>query len=94
MIPENRIPTHPGEILREEFIKPMELQQTKLAERLGISLQRLNEIVNEKRGITADTAWRLAQAFGTSPQFWMNAQTSYDLAMRIPVMENAGIGSS
>lgn len=81
MIPTSRLPTHPGEVLREEFIRPLEIQQILLADRLGISLQRLNEIVNERRGVTADTAWRLAQAFRTTPQFWMNLQTNYDLAV-------------
>jgi antitoxin HigA-1 len=80
MIPENRIPTHPGEILSEEFLKPLNIPQTKLAEKLGISVQRVNELVNGKRGVTPETAWLLAGAFGTSPEFWANLQTAYDLA--------------
>ena len=71
MIPENRIPTHPGEILLEEFLKPMDLTQVALAKHLGIPTQRVNEIVRGKRGITPDTAWLLSQAFGTTPQFWL-----------------------
>lgn len=84
MIPENRIPTHPGEMLLEEFLTPMEISQTKLAEKLGIPVQRINEIVNGKRGITPETAWLFADAFGTSPQFWMNLQANYDLARARP----------
>jgi addiction module HigA family antidote len=80
MIPENRIPTHPGEILLEEILKPMGISQVAFAKHVGVSLQRINEIVRGKRGITPDTAWRFAQAFGTTPDFWMNLQTAYDLA--------------
>ncbi len=84
MIPENRIPTHPGEMLLEEFLKPMEIPQTKFAEKLGIPVQRVNEIVNGKRGITAETAWLFSDALGTSAQFWMNLQTNYDLPKARP----------
>jgi addiction module HigA family antidote len=93
MIPENRIPTHPGEMLAEEFLKPMALPQTKLAEKLGISVQRINEIVNGKRGVTPETAWLFSQAFGTTPEFWMNMQTAYDLALARPEKKVARIGS-
>ena len=84
MIPEIRIPTHPGEILLEEFLKPLELTQVALAKHLSIPTQRINEIVRGKRGITPETAWLLAQAFGTTPQFWLNLQTQYDLAVNKP----------
>ena len=84
MIPENRIPTHPGEMLLEEFLAPMEIPQTKFADKLGIPVQRVNEIVNGKRGITPETAWLFADAFGTTPQFWMNLQANYDLAKARP----------
>jgi addiction module HigA family antidote len=84
MLPENRIPTHPGEMLLEEFLKPMELPQTKFAEKLGIPVQRINEIINEKRGVTPETAWLFAGALGTTPQFWMNLQANYDLARARP----------
>jgi addiction module HigA family antidote len=84
MIPKNRIPTHPGEILLEEFLIPMGLTQVKLAEHIGVPVQRINEIVRGKRGITPETAWLLSQAFGTTPQLWMNLQTNYDLAMNKP----------
>ena len=69
----------PGEILLEEFLKPMELGQVDAAHRLGISLNRLNEIVIGKRGVTADTALRLAKLLKTSPQFWMRLQADWDL---------------
>jgi addiction module HigA family antidote len=84
MIPTNRIPTHPGVILLEEFLMPKDVTQTRLAEALDIPVQRINEIVNGKRGITPDTAWLLASAFKTSPEFWMNLQTQHDLAKSRP----------
>ncbi len=84
MLPENRIPTHPGEILLEEFLKPIGLTQVALAKHLGIPTQRVNEIVRGKRGITPDTAWLLAQAFGTTPQFWLNLQMQHELALNRP----------
>jgi antitoxin HigA-1 len=84
MIPENRIPTHPGEVLLEEFLEPLGVPQTKLAAKLDISVQRINEIVNGKRGITPETAWLFAGAFGTTPEFWTNLQTAYDLARARP----------
>ncbi len=84
LLPENRIPTHPGEVLLEEFLIPMGISQVNLARHLGIPVQRVNEIVRGKRGVTPDTAWLLAQAFGTTPQFWMNLQVAYDLALNRP----------
>jgi len=72
-------PIHPGEILREEFLKPMGLSQYRLAKGLAVPPRRINEIVHGKRAITADTAMRLARYFGTAPQFWMNLQGRYDL---------------
>ena len=84
MLPEKRVPTHPGEILREEFLKPLGLTQVALAAHLGIPIQRVNEIARGKRGITPDTAWRLAQAFETSPTFWLNLQSNHDLAKNRP----------
>jgi len=80
MIPTNRIPTHPGVILLEEFLEPMKITQVALANHLNIPVQRINEIINGKRGISPETAWLLSQAFKTTPQFWMNLQTNYDLA--------------
>jgi addiction module HigA family antidote len=70
---------HPGEILREEFLKPMGLSQNRLAREIGVPPRRINEIVLEKRSITADTAIRLAKYFGTSEEFWMGLQADYDL---------------
>ena len=84
MIPENRLPTHPGEILLEEFLLPMGISQIALARHLGIPMHRINAIVRGKRGVRPDTAWLLAQAFGTTPQFWMNSQVAYDLARHKP----------
>ena len=84
LIPENRIPTHPGEILLEEFMIPMQLTQVALADHLGIPVQRINEIVRGKRGITPATAWLLSQAFGTTPAFWLNLQMAYDLSRSKP----------
>ena len=72
-------PIHPGEILREEFMLPRELSQNALARALHVPPRRVNEIVLEKRGITADTALRLARYFGTSESFWLNAQNTLDL---------------
>lgn len=71
-------PIHPGEILREEFMKPLRLSANALAQRLGVTTARVNEIANERRGITADTALRLARCFSTTPEFWMNLQQQYE----------------
>ena len=78
-IPRNRVPTHPGEMLLEEYLKPMGLTQRDLAKAIGVPYQRVNEIVNARRGITPITALRLAKYFGTSPDFWMNLQLRWDL---------------
>ena len=72
-------PIHPGEILLEEFLEPMELSQYRLAKDISVPARRINEIVHGKRGITADTALRLARYFEISERFWMNLQTRYDL---------------
>lgn len=84
MIPSHRTPTHPGEVLEEEFLKALGITQVALAEHIGVSVQRVNELVRGKRGMTPDTAWLLAQAFGTSPEFWLNLQAAYDLAQARP----------
>lgn len=77
---KNRIsPLHPGEILLEEFLKPIDLSQNQLALSLGVPARRINEIVHGKRRITADTALRLAKYFRMSPQFWLGLQMDYDL---------------
>jgi addiction module HigA family antidote len=74
-------PIHPGEILREEFMVPLGLSSNALARALGITPSRVNDIARERRGITADTALRLARYFSTSHQFWMNLQAHYDVEM-------------
>ncbi len=76
-------PVHPGEVLLEEFLKPMGLSQNRLALDIGVHPRRINEIVLEKRRITADTALRLARYFGTSPQFWLGLQADYDLDVAV-----------
>ena len=80
MLPSNRIATHPGEMLVEEFLKPSGLTQASLARALKIPLNRVNEIAKGKRGITAETAWLLSGYFKNSPEFWMNLQTAHDLS--------------
>jgi antitoxin HigA-1 len=87
MLPENRIPTHPGEILLEEFLNPLGISQVAFAKHIGVPIQRINEIVRGKRGVTPDTAWLFAQAFGTTPEFWLNLQAAYDLARTRPKRE-------
>ena len=84
MQPKNRVPTHPGEILREDFLVPLGQTQVALAEHIGVSVQRVNELVRGKRGVTPETAWLLSQAFGTSPEFWLNLQAAHDLAASRP----------
>lgn len=78
-IPTHRFPTHPGEMLVEEFLNPMGLTQRQLAEAIRVSYQRINEIVNGRRGVTPATALRLARFFKNSPDFWMNLQLRWDL---------------
>lgn len=78
-VPTNRIPTHPGEMLLEEFLDPMGISQRDLADNIHVPYQRINEIVNGRRGITPSTALRLAKFFDMSPDFWMNLQLRWDL---------------
>lgn len=84
MMPTHRPPTHPGEMLLEEFMKPMGLSQVTLALDLGVPLQRLNTLIRGKRGVTPDTAIRLAKRLGMGPEFWLGLQMKFDLwhAMR------------
>jgi antitoxin HigA-1 len=79
MIPTKRRPSHPGEILLEEFIKPKGMTQIELAKRLKVPIQRINTLINGKRGMTAETALLLSREFGTTPEFWMNLQNAVDL---------------
>ena len=79
MNPTNRPPTHPGEMLLQEFLKPMKLSQVELARRMGVPIQRVNTLINGKRGITAQTALLLSRELKTTAEFWMNLQGAYDL---------------
>ena len=72
-------PVHPGEVLLEEFLKPWNISQNNLAQHMGITTTRLNDVVRGRRGVTGDTALRLARATNTTPEFWLNLQTLYDL---------------
>lgn len=78
-VPTHRPPTHPGEMLLEEFLRPMEITQRELADSLHVPYQRINELTNGRRGMTPSTALRLAKYFGTSADFWMNLQLRWDL---------------
>jgi antitoxin HigA-1 len=78
-IPTHRAPTHPGKMLFEEFLKPMGLTQRELADSIHVPYQRINEIINGRRGITPSTALRLSKFFGVSPDFWLNLQLRWDL---------------
>lgn len=84
MIPSNRASTHPGVILLKEFLEPLGQSQKALAEHLSIPVQRVNEVVRGKRGVTAETAWLLGEAFKTSPEFWLHLQATYDLSVNRP----------
>ena len=86
MIPENRTPTHPGVILKREFLEPLGITQVSLAAHLGIPVQRVNELVRGRRGVTPETAWLLSQALDTTPEFWVNLQSAYDLARSRPAV--------
>ena len=79
MRPKHRAPTHPGEILLKDFLQPGELSQVDAAAQMGISRNRLNELIQGKRGMTADTALRLAKLLKTDAEIWMNLQSQYDL---------------
>ncbi|XGA80673.1 HigA family addiction module antitoxin [Halomonas sp. CH40] len=78
-IPTHRQPSHPGEMLVEEFLRPMHITQRQLADAIHVPYQRVNELVNQKRGITPSTALRLARFFGISADFWLNLQVRWDL---------------
>ena len=78
-LPKNRAPTHPGEMLLEEFLRPMGITQSDFAVRLGVSFPRLNEVIRGRRGVTPDTALRLARVLGMSAEFWLGLQLDWDL---------------
>lgn len=84
MVPEHRIPTHPGQILGQEFLVPLGITQVAFAAHLGVPVQRINELIRGKRGVTPETAWLLSEALNTTPEFWTNLQTAYDLARSRP----------
>lgn len=79
-VPPETMRLHPGEILREEYLAPLNMSASELARRLGVPPNRITAILNEQRGISADTAWRLARYWGTTPHYWMNMQQSFDLS--------------
>src|SRR5258708_33372131 len=79
MLPKNRPPSHPGEVLLEDCIKPLELTQAEAAKRLGVPIQRLNGLIRGRRAMSPDTALRIATVFGRSPEVWMNLQANPDL---------------
>ena len=86
-------PVHPGEVLREDFLKPLGLTQSQLAKELGVSFRAINELVNEKRDLSPEMAIRLAKRFGTSPQFWLGFQMDYDLWKVAKRMKLAKLGA-
>ena len=89
MNPTNRPPTHPGEMLLEEYLKPMKLSQVELARRMGVPIQRVNTLINGKRGVTAQTALLLARELKTTAEFWMNLQCAYDLYEAKQILKKA-----
>ncbi len=84
MIPKNRIATHPGLVLLEEFLLPLGITQVALAAHLNVPVQRINELIRGKRGVTPETSWLLSEAFSTTPDFWLNLQSAYDLSKSRP----------
>ena len=80
MLPHKRTTTHPGEVLQYEFLEPLEVSQSEFARHLSIPIQRVNELIRGKRGVTPETAWLLSKALGTTPEFWMNLQVAYELS--------------
>ena len=90
-LPKHRAPTHPGEMLLEEFLKPLGLSQVELASRIHVSYPRINELINGKRGVTPDTALRLAKLLGTTPEFWLNGQRNWDLWHAINAPESSAL---
>lgn len=84
MIPSNRTATHPGKILLHEYLEQMNLSQKAFALHLGVPIQRINELIRGKRGVTPDTAWLLSEALNTSPEFWLNLQAAHDLSVSRP----------
>lgn len=90
MLPENRMPTHPGNILSEEFLRPLGVTPAAFAKHIGVPAARVYEIIRGQRGVTPETAWLFAQAFGTTPEFWLNLQSAYNLARVQPKRKQIG----
>lgn len=84
MIPKNRTSSHPGSILLNEYLEPLKITQVTFAKHIGVPIQRINEIIKGKRGISPDTAWLFSQALNTTPEFWLNLQSNYDLSVNKP----------
>lgn len=84
MIPKNRTSSHPGSILLNEYLEPLKITQVTFAKHIGVPIQRINEIIKSKRGISPDTAWLFSQALNTTPEFWLNLQGNYDLSVNKP----------
>ena len=84
MLPENRVPTHPGEILNEEFLRPLGVTPAAFAKHIGVPAPRVKEIIRGQRSVTPETAWLFAQALGTTPEFWLNLQGACNLARAQP----------
>ncbi|EKD26059.1 MAG: hypothetical protein ACD_79C01387G0002 [uncultured bacterium] len=89
MIPKNRLPVHPGEVLLSEFLEPLKMTQIELAKRMNVPIQRINTLIKAKRDMTAETAILLSRALKTSPEFWMNLQTARDLYIAVKNIKNA-----
>lgn len=87
MLPKYRVPTHPGEILQEQFLEPLGLTAAALAKHLGIPAERIAEVIGGQRAVTPRVAWLLSQAFDTTPEFWTSLQANYDLALHRPERE-------
>ena len=79
MLPTNRTTTHPGQILLLEYLEPLGVSQAEFARHLGVPIQRVNELIRGKRGVTPETAWLLSASLGTTPEFWMNLEVGYEL---------------
>ena len=94
MLPHNRIATHPGTILLKEFLEPLGHTQRALAEHIGVPVQRINEIVRGKRGVSPETSWLLSQALGTTPEFWLNLQIKHDLSVNRPRRQVARLAAN
>jgi addiction module HigA family antidote len=84
MLPENRVPTHPGEILQDQFLEPLGLSGKAFAQHLSVSPRDIEELVRGERGVTPETAWLFAQALNTSPEFWITLQANHDLVVDRP----------